>query len=155
VRQEEQAAREGRVPASARLAGEFHTTIAQLTGNPLLQRYLSEVVTRCSLVLAVYGRPHQADCACTEHHALIEALRSRDAARAARLMADHMDNIERRALLPHVPAGDGDLASVLSRYAGAVADSSAGMPLKARAPAAARRRAAVPFPSPQRNGARK
>ena len=117
VREEEHAARAGQVPVSIRLAGEFHTRLAQMTGNPLLERYLAEVVTRCSLILAVYGRPHSSDCACSEHHALIDALRKGDVPTAVRLMSDHLDGIERRALIPEVVRDSRDLACVLSRYA--------------------------------------
>ena len=116
VREEEQAARAGKVPVSIRLAGEFHTRLAQMTGNPLLERYLSEVVTRCSLILAVYGRPHSSDCACSEHHQLIEAFRSQNAERAVQLMAEHLQGIEQRALIPDVVRDGPDLSTVLSRY---------------------------------------
>ena len=88
-----------------------------MTGNPLLERYLSEVVTRCSLILAVYGRPHSSDCACSEHHQLIDALRKGDLPSAVKLMAEHLDGIERRALIPEVVRDGRDLSAVLSRYA--------------------------------------
>ncbi|APO73499.1 GntR family transcriptional regulator protein [Rhizobium etli 8C-3] len=41
---------------SIRLAGEFHLLLARMTGNQLLIRYVTEVVSRCSLILAMYGR---------------------------------------------------------------------------------------------------
>lgn len=116
VRQEEQAARDGKTPVSVRLAGEFHTRLAQMTGNPLMERYLSEVVTRCSLILAVYGRPHSSDCACAEHHGLIDAFRQQDTERAIQLMAEHIHGIEKRALLPELFHDGQELSSVLSRY---------------------------------------
>ena len=117
VREEEQAARAGKGAVSIRLAGEFHTRLAQMTGNPLLERYLSEVVTRCSLILCAYARPHSSDCACSEHHQLIEALRQQDAPLATRLMAEHLHGIEQRALIPEVVRDGRDLLAVLSRYA--------------------------------------
>ena len=61
-------------PASIRLAGEFHTLLAEMTGNEILCRYVNEVVSRGSLVLAIYGRPHSSDCAVNEHRELIAAL---------------------------------------------------------------------------------
>jgi DNA-binding GntR family transcriptional regulator len=116
VRQEEQAARDGKTPVAVRLAGEFHIRLAQMTGNPLMERYLSEVVTRCSLILAVYGRPHSSDCACAEHHGLIDALRQRETERAIQLMTEHIHGIEKRALLPELFHDGQALSSVLSRY---------------------------------------
>ncbi|MEO5794613.1 MAG: GntR family transcriptional regulator [Rhodoferax sp.] len=160
VREEEQAARAGRLPASARLAGEFHTLLAQMSGNPLLERYLAEVVTRCSLILAVHGRPHVSDCACTEHHGLIAALRQRDAPQAVRLMGEHLSSIERRAMLTDEGGSSDDLSSVLSRYAGEVGAPTAAIPLETagkapvKAPAKTSPKSTRPPPAPlaQRKG---
>ncbi|MFZ5528037.1 MAG: GntR family transcriptional regulator [Pseudomonadota bacterium] len=130
VRQEEQAAKAGQVMASSRLAGEFHNLLAGMTGNPVLERYLSELVTRCSLILAVYGRPHSSDCAISEHRELIEALRRGDATQAQHLMGHHLEAIETRALLPDVIRSEQDLASILARYAEAVTAPQAARALK-------------------------
>lgn len=117
VGQEQAAAASGQANVSIRLAGEFHTLLGELSGNPLLTRYLSEVTTRCSLILAVYGRPHSSDCAVNEHRLLIDALAQRDAAEASRLMASHLEGIEQRALLPKGRRDEQDLGSILSQYA--------------------------------------
>lgn len=117
VRQEQAAAKAGQANVSIRLAGEFHIQLAQLTGNPLLTRYLSEVATRCSLILAVYGRPHSSDCAITEHFALIDAMAQGDSSQAMRLMAEHLEGIEERALIPRTVRVERDLGSVLAQYA--------------------------------------
>jgi DNA-binding GntR family transcriptional regulator len=61
--------------------------LADLTGNALLARYVAEVVSRSGLILALYGRPHSAECAVSEHRAIIEALKSGDAARGQYLDA--------------------------------------------------------------------
>lgn len=130
VRDEERAAQSGQVPVSIRLAGDFHTRLAQMAGNPLLERYLSEVVTRCSLILAVYGRPHSSDCACTEHHQLIEAFRSGNSEPAVQLMLEHLNGIEKRALLPTAVVNAAGLSGIFSRYADDVGTPSQALPLK-------------------------
>lgn len=89
-----------------RLAGEFHLRLAALSGNALLLRYVTELVSRCSLVLAMYGRPHSSDCAVNEHHALVEALVSGDGARAGALMDQHLDAVAGRALMPKPVSAD-------------------------------------------------
>ncbi len=142
VRDEQAAARDGRLAMSGRLAGEFHTRLAQMSGNPLLERYLSEVVTRCSLILAVYGRPHSADCACDEHQQLIESLRRKDEERAVQLMGEHLRSLEGRALLPEVVRDARGLGAVLSRYADELGDPKAAAPLKSAGPSPKRRAAA-------------
>lgn len=125
VRKEQAAAKAGQANVSIRLAGEFHIRLAQLTGNPLLTRYLSEVSTRCSLILAVHGRPHSSDCAVTEHRQLIDAMACRDVAAAMRLMTEHLADIEERALIPKtVRRPDQDLGSILAPYAQAIGGTS-------------------------------
>ena len=76
---DEEAARGTNEPLSIRLAGEFHIVLAEMTGNALLARYVSEVTSRSGLILAIYGRPHSSECAVSEHRAIIEALVGGDA----------------------------------------------------------------------------
>jgi DNA-binding GntR family transcriptional regulator len=128
VRLEEQAAKQGNTAASARLAGEFHQLLAQLAANPLLERYIGEVVSRCSLILAVYGRPHSADCAIAEHRAVIEALRAGDLRAARRLMTHHLSSVEHRALHGEAERKDQNLGEILGRYG--TADAAAEAPIR-------------------------
>ena len=82
-----------------RLAGEFHLHLAEMTGNKLLIRYLTETISRCSLVLTIYGRPHSVDCGIDEHRQIIEALIAGDKIQAADLMDSHIEQVAGRALL--------------------------------------------------------
>ena len=82
-----------------RLAGDFHLRLAEMTGNKLLIRYLTETVSRCSLVLTIYGRPHSVDCGIDEHRQIIEALIGGDGRRAADIMEHHIEQVAGRALL--------------------------------------------------------
>ncbi|MCR5884886.1 GntR family transcriptional regulator [Rhizobacter sp. J219] len=130
VRQEEQAAKQ-QVPAvSARLAGEFHQLLAHMAGNALLERYVDEVVSRCSLILAIYGRPHTADCAIAEHRELIAALRRGDERSARKLMSHHLDSVEQRALHAEASRQGDDLGQILARYAEAARPAVAPMARK-------------------------
>lgn len=45
------------------------------TGSPVLARYVSELSSRCGLILALYSRPHSSECAVNEHRAIISAWR--------------------------------------------------------------------------------
>ncbi|MCU0820401.1 MAG: GntR family transcriptional regulator [Beijerinckiaceae bacterium] len=114
VRREQDAqGRDG--PESIRLAGEFHIILAEISGNALLSRYVQEVSSRCSLILAVYGRPHSSECAVSEHRQIIDALRKGDAATAIALMEHHLEAVAARAVL--APRTPDDLALVLKPYA--------------------------------------
>jgi DNA-binding GntR family transcriptional regulator len=120
IREEEAAAAIGDPRVSIRLAGEFHIALAALADNALLRRYLGELVSRCSLILALYGRPHSSECAISEHRAIVDALRRRDAAGAIALMDEHVGSVEQRALLAEKAEADPDLSDVLAHYAGAI-----------------------------------
>jgi DNA-binding GntR family transcriptional regulator len=100
---------------SIRLAGEFHLLLARLTGNGLLTRYVTEVVSRCSLILAMYGRPHSAECGVREHEDIVQALIAGRAGDAARLMGEHIDHVASRASLE--PKPENDIRDLLAPYA--------------------------------------
>ncbi|WP_082536935.1 MULTISPECIES: GntR family transcriptional regulator [unclassified Aureimonas] len=100
---------------SIRLAGEFHLLLAELTDNALLMRYVVEVVSRCSLVLAMYARPHSSECGVNEHEEITEALIAGDADTAMRLMDEHLSHVASRALLE--AKGTRDIRDILSAYA--------------------------------------
>jgi DNA-binding GntR family transcriptional regulator len=123
VREEETARKAGEARVSIRLAGEFHIKLGEMSGNRLLRRYLGEVVSRCSLILALYGRPHSADCAVNEHREIVAALRGRNADAAIAVMDHHLGSVEHRALLDQGRDAQFDLGAVLSRYTEA-ADTS-------------------------------
>ena len=115
VRREEGApGRDG--PEAIQIAGDFHVQLAEMTGNPVLHRYMRELCSRCSLILTIYGRPHSSACAVSEHHGIIEALAEGDGARAAALNDEHLQAVVGRALLgPR--RQDHDIGSALAPYA--------------------------------------
>lgn len=102
-------------PESIRLAGELHILLAEMTGNALLERYVQEVSSRCSLILALYGRPHSSECAVSEHRQLIEALRLGDPEKAVAVMDHHLEAVAARAVL--APRTTGDIRELLGPYA--------------------------------------
>lgn len=100
-------------PVSIRLAGEFHVLMAELTGNRVLARYVSEVVLRCSLIMAMYAKSHSSDCAVDEHSQLIAAIRAGDTERAIHLMDHHLGAVADRAELEEKPDS---ITTILARY---------------------------------------
>ena len=115
---EEERARGSNEPLSIRLATEFHILLAEMTGSPVLTRYVSEVASRCGLTLALYSRPHSAECAVNEHRAIIAALSDGDVASATRLMDEHLEAVAGRALITARPSHDRDIGDILASYAG-------------------------------------
>ncbi len=114
---EEERARGNNEPLSIRLATEFHILLAEMTGSPVLARYVSEVSSRCGLILALYSRPHSSECAVNEHREVITALAAGDAARASAAMDGHLQAVVSRALIVAGPPKNRALGDILSSYA--------------------------------------
>ncbi len=116
---DEEAAQGTNEPLSIRLAGEFHILLAEMTGNALLTRYISEVTSRSGLILAIYGRPHSSECAVSEHRAIIKALAAGNGAAAADAMDRHLEAVADRALIQSSTQKRRDLRDVLDAYVAA------------------------------------
>ncbi|MBI1776532.1 MAG: GntR family transcriptional regulator [Proteobacteria bacterium] len=114
----EEAAREHGGVESIRLSGEFHIILAERAGNAVIARYVNELVSRCSLILALYGRPHSSDCAVNEHLQIVAALRDGDAEAAIEVMAGHLEAVTQRALLASPDKRRRDIRVILDEYAG-------------------------------------
>ncbi|MCJ8510415.1 GntR family transcriptional regulator [Rhizobium lemnae] len=114
VREEERAVKASS-PRSIRLAGEFHILLAELSDSKLLIEFITRVVSRSSLILARFGRPHSAECGIEEHYNLIEALKSQDRERAVMIMDQHLHAVEDRAKADD-DGSDTDIAAILNRY---------------------------------------
>lgn len=94
VRDEEAAYRRGERATGLELSLGFHRRIGELCGNPVLARYLDELVLRTSLAVALYEEP-SAVHAHADHLKLLDAVARREGRRAARLMASHLAQLER------------------------------------------------------------
>lgn len=99
-------------PAWVRLASAFHLRLAELAGNPILQRYLVETVSRCSLIVALHEPPGNAACEHDEHERIVDCIARRDAAGAVSLMDAHLRDLERHLSLKG-PPGTPSLAQLL------------------------------------------
>lgn len=115
--EQEEKARGNNEPLSIRLATEFHILLAEMTGSPVLTRYVSEVSSRCGLILALYSRPHSSECAVNEHRSVIAALAAGDATRAAAVMGEHLESVAGRALIVAKPPKSRELKDILTVYA--------------------------------------
>ena len=94
-------------PAWARLASGFHLQLAELAGNPILQRYLVETVSRCSLIVALHEPPGNAACEHDEHERIVECIARRDVAGAVALMDTHLRDLEHHLSLEGAPQARG------------------------------------------------
>ncbi len=95
-----------------RLSGQFHTDLAQLTGNSFLIQVVKDLVTRSSLIIAMFGDTGVVNCRDDEHAGIIQALRSRDEQLAQDLMKKHIVHINEHVDLHKPKATSQDLLSV-------------------------------------------
>jgi DNA-binding GntR family transcriptional regulator len=116
VEQEVAAADAGDPQVSGRLGAEFHLLLGAMCGNELLDRYLSEVVWRCALILSVHGRDHDQHRSIDEHRRLVDLLAAGSADDAGSLIDAHVTAVENRALAALEPPRKLDLVDILSRY---------------------------------------
>lgn len=94
TRAEETAHKDGDRSAVIRHSGDFHLRLADIAGNAVMADFLRELVSRTSLIIALYETAGPAACAAHEHMGLIDAIAAGDGARAASLMDAHLDDIE-------------------------------------------------------------
>jgi DNA-binding GntR family transcriptional regulator len=117
VREEEAAVADENEAHSIRLAGEFHIKLAEMTESEVLTRTTREFASRCSLILALYSRPHSSECAVEEHREIVELLHRGDERKAAEAMAAHLRAVGERALLSPQRKKGRDIADILIPYA--------------------------------------
>ena len=91
---EQQAHQVGDKGKRLQLSGDFHRQIAVLSGNPVLENFLAELVSRSSLIIALYESPGAVPCSHTEHLEIANAMAVRDAVKAIQYMDNHLRHIE-------------------------------------------------------------
>ena len=99
VHAEHAALESGDRPSWIRLGGEFHLLLAQVAGNQVLLRFLTELVSRCSLIIALYESPGSPICEDHDHEQLISLIEAGDVNAATQLMEQHLHEIEARLRL--------------------------------------------------------
>ncbi len=100
-------------PVWIRLSGEFHVRLAEMTGNTVLLECLAGLVTRSTLISALYESLGRSPCSFDEHEEILRAVEIGDAARAVALMKRHLESCELKML--DRPAEQAvDLADVLA-----------------------------------------
>jgi DNA-binding GntR family transcriptional regulator len=110
--------------AVIRLSGELHLLFAELAGNQVILRFLRELVSRTSLIIAFYEAPGVSCCPSDEHAALIEAIIG---ARGEPLMQAHLKDIEARLRLDRASPVVRDLRDALAAPVPAVARAVAAL----------------------------
>jgi DNA-binding GntR family transcriptional regulator len=91
---EHQAHRSDNRHEAIRLSGQFHVVLARIAANRVIERMVKELVTRTSLIIGIFGAPGTDNCRDDDHSLILDALRAKDADAAARLMSEHLGQIQ-------------------------------------------------------------
>jgi DNA-binding GntR family transcriptional regulator len=111
VAREQEAWRGNDRRAILKLSGEFHLLLAEAADNNILLEVLRDLVSRSSLIIAVYQSPGASPCPPDAHRELTAALERRERA-AIKLMIQHLDHVFADLMLEE-RSGDGiDLKTV-------------------------------------------
>jgi len=81
-------------PAWSRLASGFHLKLGELSRNPVLANYLTELISRCSLIVALYEPPGNAACEHDEHERIVDFIAAGEPDKAVALMGEHLSTLE-------------------------------------------------------------
>ena len=81
---------EGDTGRAVYLSGEFHVAIARIADQTTIEQFLSELIARSSLIVALYWRRPDALCESHAHHALVDAIADNNADLAEEIMTSHL-----------------------------------------------------------------
>ena len=93
LRKEHAAHKAGNRREAIRLSGQFHAALAQVANNTVLLRIVKDLITRSSIIIAMYGDTGFGNCRDDEHSVIVTALRDGKAELVEDLMRAHLIHI--------------------------------------------------------------
>lgn len=118
ARQEHQAHLDRDARLAINLSGQFHVRILAIAGNDDLNDFLVRLVSRSSLIIAVYGSSWDATCDNGCHDDLIDLLARRDTDGVKALMQRHLMDVESGLNMTLEEDGEPDFKKIFSEMGG-------------------------------------
>ncbi|MCV3271871.1 GntR family transcriptional regulator [Roseobacter sinensis] len=103
IRREHAALAAGEAGRALKLSGLFHVEIARLADQKTIHAFIEQLVSRSSLVIALYWQRRNALCESHAHDALLDALRRNDPDSAEELMKGHLVDLVSQLNLRETP----------------------------------------------------
>ncbi len=94
TRRERQARDEDRHSDAIQLSAAFHVRLVEVGGNRAISEFVSQLTSRSSLIIAVYGSTRSVGCDCGEHRDLLDLVAAGDGERSRQWMDAHLRRIE-------------------------------------------------------------
>jgi DNA-binding GntR family transcriptional regulator len=97
-----------------KLSGGFHLLLAETAGSDFLFTTMRDLISRSSLITAVYRNNNRFNCGPDEHAEIVEAINNSEAEKATRLMAHHLEHVESELDLSEIRDFSHDLRAALA-----------------------------------------
>lgn len=85
---------QGDKPAELRLSRKFHMQLAIIADNEVLEKFLSELTLRTTLIIGLYNKLGSSNCAEDEHSRIVQAIEDRDKEALISLIDQHLAHLE-------------------------------------------------------------
>ncbi|MEK4436378.1 GntR family transcriptional regulator [Paenibacillus sp. FSL K6-2862] len=92
IREEHQASHEGDIVGALDVTVDIHLKLAELSDNYYYYHFLEELISLTSVIIALYGTDQSF---CHDHIDLLATIQQQDGEQAARIMTEHLWQIER------------------------------------------------------------
>lgn len=111
---EHEALNDGDMGLALSLSGTFHIAIAEIADQKVLTQILHSLVSRSSLIIALYWKRPDTACESHSHHALLDAFARRDESAAEEIMKSHIVDLHSGLDLVEHNEGEPSLADVFA-----------------------------------------
>lgn len=115
IDQEHQALHAGDPGRALRLSGQFHVEIARIADQDTICGFVTQLVARSSLIIALYWQRRNALCESHAHDALLRALADKDGDAAEQLMKGHLLDLVSSLDLRNLAVAERSLRDALGR----------------------------------------
>lgn len=110
---EHQALETGDKGRALSLSGLFHIAVADIAGQQVFGTIIQSLISRSSLIIALYWRRPDTTCESPSHHALLDAFRTKDGQAAEEIMKSHIVDLHSGLDLSGPPSVEQSLAEAL------------------------------------------
>ena len=90
LKAEQKALSDGDLGTALSMSGQFHIAIADIADHQVLGRMIRSLISRSSLIIALYWKRRETTCESHSHTALVNALASNDQEAAEEIMQSHL-----------------------------------------------------------------
>lgn len=113
LEQEHQALDAGEMGRALLLSGSFHIAIADIADHTVYANMVRALLSRSSLIIALYWKRSDTACESHSHHALLKAFEERDSAAAESIQRSHIIDLHSGLDLREKQRNDNSLADAL------------------------------------------